>query len=233
MIDYNEAVMIAMRSIISIIALFIVTKMLGKKQISQLTVYDYIVGITIGSIAADIILSLEDHFINGVIAILIFGFVGFILSYLSIKSEEANELLNGRAVVLMENGNFIIDNLRKTKIPIYKFIEQARLKGYYDLDVLNYAILETNGEISFLPKEEYQTSTPIDFKMELKKGTKQTFCDELVMEGKVKREKLEELDIKEKWLKDELKKKKISSYDDLVLVTIDQKDKLKIFEDND
>ena len=169
MINFEEIGLIALRSILAIMILLLTTKMLGKKQLSQLTIYDYVVGITIGSIAADAIITLDEHFINGMLAILIFGLIAYGLSILSIKSENINELLNGKPTVLMEKGVFNFENLRKTKIPIYKFIEQARLKGYYDLFVLNYAVLETNGEISFLPKEQYQPTAPLDFKTEVKK----------------------------------------------------------------
>lgn len=230
MLNLDEIAIIGIRSVIAIVMLLIATKILGKKQIQHLTIYDYVVGITIGSIAADTIITLDEHFINGMFAILIFSFIGYLLSYIAIKSKCVNELLNGKSIILMENGVFNYENLRKTKIPIYKFIEQARLNGYYDINVLNYAILETNGEISFLPKEEYQTSTPIDFKTELKKGTKQTFCDELIVDGKINHRKLEELDKSEDWLIKELKKYN-KNPEDVVLATIDEKDKVKIFEE--
>lgn len=231
MVDIHEVFLILVRSSVMIVVLFLTTKMLGKKQISHLTIYDYIIGITIGSIAADIILTLDEKLFNGIIAIFLFGIIGFILSIISIKSEYLHTCLNGKATILMEHGFFNYENLKKTKIPIYKFIEQARLKVYYDLNVLNYAILETNGEISFLPKEEYQTSTPIDFKTELKKGTKQTFCDEVIVDGQICYDKLDSFEKDEKWLKEELKKKKIHSVEDVVLATLNEKEKLKVFTD--
>lgn len=231
MINLEEIGLISIRSILAIIVLLLTTKMLGKKQLSQLTIYDYVVGITIGSIAADTIITLDEHFINGMLAIFIFGLIAYFLSILSIKNESINEMLNGSATLLMEKGVFNFENLRRTKIPIYKFIEQARLKGYYDLNVLNYAILETNGEISFLPKEEYQTSTPIDFKTDLKKGTKQTFCEELIMDGKINYERLNELGKDEEWLKKELNKKNIHSTDKVLLATLDEKKKVKVFKE--
>ena len=221
-----------MRSILAILTLLLTTKLLGKKHISQFTIYDYIIGITIGSIAADIILTLEENFLYGITAILIFGLTGFILSYLSIKNEEINNLLNGKPTILMENGEFNFKNLQKTKIPIYKFIEQARLNGYYDLNVLNYAILETSGKISFLPKEEYQTSTPIDFKTELKKDTKQTFCNEIIIDVKIKSENLKKFHKDEKWLQNELKKKKINFQNGVLLATLNKKEKLNIFKNH-
>ena len=230
MINLKEISMVGFRSILILVLLFFSTKILGKKQISQMTIYDYIIGITIGSIAADITITLDEKLFNGVFAILIFGFIGFFLSYLSIKSIFINNMLNGKAVILMAQGDLYYENLRKTKITISKFLEQARLNGYYDLNVLNYAILETNGEISFLAKEEYQSSTPIDFKTELNKGTKQLYCKELIIDGEIRYDELDKLKKDEKWLMGELKKKKVNSYKKVVLATIDDKGKVNIYK---
>jgi len=231
MINFEEIGLIALRSILAIMILLLTTKMLGKKQLSQLTIYDYVVGITIGSIAADAIITLDEHFINGMLAILIFGLIAYGLSIISIKSENINELLNGKPTVLMEKGIFNFENLRKTKIPIYKFIEQARLKGYYDLFVLNYAVLETNGEISFLPKEQYQPTAPLDFKTEVKKKTKQTFCEYLIIDDKINYSKLEELGKDEEWLKKELEKNNIHKIEKILVATIDENKKIRIYKE--
>ena len=147
MVDINELKMIIVRSIIAIFILFVTTKILGKKQLSQLTIYDYVVGITIGSIAADAIISLNEHFINGIVAILTFGLIAYILSMLALKSPLINKALNGTPVFLMESGEFNYEALKTSKVTIVKLIESARLKGYYDISQINYAILETNGEI--------------------------------------------------------------------------------------
>lgn len=199
---------------------------------SQLTIYDYVVGITIGSIAADAIISLNEHFINGIIAIVTFGVSAYIISYISIKNTQANKLLNGKPTILMENGVFIFDNLRKCKLPIYKFVEQARINGYYDIDVINYAILETNGQISFLPKEEYQVTNTKDIKSDIKtKTSKQTYCSNLIVDGEVQYDILSDLGKDEDWLKKELKKLKINDIKGILLATIDQKNKIKIFKE--
>lgn len=171
-------------------------------------------------------INLEELKLTGIRSI-----IAMIVLLLATKNVNINAWLNGKATVLMENGNFNFENLKKTKIPIYKFIEQARLKGYYDISILSYAILETNGEISFLPKEEYQISAPIDFKTDIKKGTKQTFCDELIISGKINYQTLDDINKDENWLKNELKKNGIRSSDKVMLATIDEKNKVKVFEE--
>lgn len=232
LINLNEIITIIERSLLALLTLFIITKMLGKKQISQLTVYDYVVSISIGSIAADSIISLDEHMVNGLLAIIIFGVVALAISYISIKSATLNNIINGKPTVLMENGEFNFPNLRQTKIPIYKFLEESRLNGYYDLNMINYAILETNGRISFLPKEEYQEINPKDLKRDLKnKLNKQTYSIELVIDGVVQKENLKDLGKDEEWLKNELKKQKVTNVDQILLLTIDQNDKLKLYKE--
>ncbi len=228
----NELLTIIIRSFLALIFLFLITKMLGKKQIAQLTVYDYVVSITIGSIAADSIISLDEHFINGIVALLSFSLVVLIMSYLSIKSEKANKIINGEPTVLMENGQFVFNNLRKCQIPIETFLEQCRLKGYYDLEMINYAILEVTGEISFLPKEEYQNTNILDFKKTpLSNVKKQTYNLNLIVDGLIQKNVLKEIGKDEIWLNKELKKQKINNIKDVLLATIDENGKILFYKE--
>lgn len=229
MIYINELGIIIVRSLIAIFILFITTKILGKKQISQLTIYDYIVGITIGGIAADSIISLNEHFINGMVAILTFSLVAYLISILVLKSTSFNKLLNGSPLFLMEKGEFNYDNLRMSKISIIKFLEEARIKGYYDVSTLDYAVLETNGEISFLAKAEYQYSMPIDFKKTKKE--KQMLCDTLIIDGEIQKDVLNDLGKDEAWLKEKLKKLNISNETKILLATINPKGKIKLYKE--
>lgn len=232
MINTHELVIILVRSIITILILIIITKLLGKKQLSQLTLYDYIVGITVGSLSANSILFLEYHFLNGVSSIIIFGISAIIISTISFKSKKAYCILNGKPIVLMENGEFNFENLRKTKIPIYKFIEQSRLKGYFDLSIIDWAILETNGQISFLLKKEYQESIPKYFKNNIRnKLSKQSYNYYLIVDGVIQNDNLEYYGKDEAWLQKELKKAKINNFKSIALMEVDTNNKIKIFKE--
>lgn len=230
MLDFNEIANIIVRSIVAIIFLFLVTRILGKKQMSQLTIYDYVVGITIGSLAADSIVSLNKQFVNGIAAILTFGFIALVLSYLSMKSSEINRFLNGQPIILMEKGEFVFNNLKMAKITVCKFIEQSRLKGYYDLSYIDYAILETDGEISFLPKSDYQLTKQADLKKN-SKNVSQSYCSNLVIDGEIQKDTLYELGKDEVWLLKELKKLKVNGTEKILLATIDQKNKIKVYRE--
>lgn len=219
------------RSFVTIVTLFIVTKVLGKKQLSQLTVYDYIIGITIGSIAADSVISLDENITYGLVGILIFGVIGYALSYLAIKNNKANDFLNGVPVVLMEKGILRYDNLGKTKVSVVKFLEQARLSGYYDISVLDYAILETDGKISFLPKEEYQNCNTKDFNSNIKTNVvKQKMCKNLIVDDEVCMDTLKYLGKDRDWLDKELKKNNVRIKDKIILATVDDDMKIRIYK---
>ena len=120
-------------SVGSIIVLFLLTKLIGNKQVSQLNMFDYINGITIGSIAAEMATSLETDFLMPLLAMVIYGLTAFGLSYIAGKSVRARRLINGRSIILYDNGKLYFDNFKKSKLDINEFLIQCRIAGYFDL----------------------------------------------------------------------------------------------------
>ena len=163
---------IVIRSIIMFIELFVVIKILGKKQIKSLTLYDYVLSITIGSIAADSIISLDIPLYNGMIAIAIFAIIGYIASFLSLQSHAVEEFMDGEPIILFKNNDFIYDNLDKAKMSVSKVLEHCRLKGCFDLNDLDSAVLEPSGDVSILLKENSQPLTNNDIKKKKRKSKK-------------------------------------------------------------
>lgn len=216
MVNNYEILETIIRSVIAMLVLGIVIKILGRKQLSHLTLYDYIVGITIGSIAADAIISVDKPFINGIVAIISFGGIAFFLSYLALKNSTIYNFFNGGPLILIENGTFNMENLKKSKITIFDLLEQSRLNGYYDIKKIDYAVLETTGQISFLTKEK-----------------KQSYCYCVIVDNEIQTEELKNCGKSKKWLISELKKRDKSLKDNLALVTIDDKNHLKIYENQD
>lgn len=125
---------ICFRTILILIILFFITKMMGKKQISELNFFDYVVGITIGSIAADISLDIEKNMIAGIAALFIYGFISYIISFVSIKSILARRFFIGVPTVLVEKGKIIESGLKKSKIDVNDLLMEARENGYFNLD---------------------------------------------------------------------------------------------------
>ena len=225
----NNIVNITLRSIIALIFLFIITKMMGKKQVSQLNIFDYAIGISIGSIAADISLDIEKNIIAGIFCIFIYGLSEILISILTEKSIIMRRIFIGTPTVIIENNKILEKNLRKEKIDINDLQEEARQQGYFNLEDINYAILETSGKISFLPKTEL---TPVTKKELNIKHNKESLVANIIIDGKIIENNLKNMNKNLKWLNSQLKIKGYSNYKKILLATLDTNEKLVIYPKN-
>ena len=220
---------ISYRSVVVLIALFFITKMLGKKQISQLNLFDYVVGITFGSIAADISLDLEKDLIAGLISLFIYGIFALGISYITRKSIILRRFFVGVPTILIENGKIIKSGLKKVKIDINELLAEARIMGYFDLTEINYAIMETDGKISFLPFEWAKSSNKKDLKI---KCSNNSLVTNLIIDRQILDNNLKSINKHIDWLMHELKLNGYNSVDDILLATFDNKNKLTIYNRN-
>ena len=138
----------------SIIALFILTKLMGYRQMSQLSMFDYINGITIGSIAAEMATSLENDFMQPLLAMIIYAGTAILLSRLSEISVPLRRIIVGKPALLMNKGKLYEKNMKKARLDLGEFLTQCRIAGYFDLSELQSVIMEPNGHMSFLPKAD-------------------------------------------------------------------------------
>ncbi|MFR5889474.1 MAG: DUF421 domain-containing protein [Lachnospiraceae bacterium] len=141
------------------LCLFVITKLIGKKQFSQLDIFDYVTGITIGSIGAELATELEDP-LKPLTAMIAWGAVSYILSAIEDKFNRSRKYINGSPCMLMDNGKLMRKQFAKSKIDLSEFLMTARQAGYFDLSEVKSAILEYNGKISFLPYAENAPLTP-------------------------------------------------------------------------
>lgn len=121
-----ELLKIAALSFGSLIFLFILTKLMGNKEISQLSMFDYIIGITIGSIAAEMSTALESDFMQPVVAMAVYAVVSIIISILSYKSIKARRIISGTSLILLDNGELYRNNLKKAKLDLNEFLMLCR-----------------------------------------------------------------------------------------------------------
>ena len=159
--------MVVIKGCIAVIYLFLVIKTLGKKQISELNIFDYIIGLSLGNIAAEMTVNDEITIIEGLISMTIYGLLSLFVSYITSKSILARRFITGFPVVLIENGKISKEQLTKCKIDINDLLQDARESGYFNITEINYAIMEPSGKISFLPKARYQPTTPNDMKLKV------------------------------------------------------------------
>lgn len=110
----------------SLIFLFILTKLMGNKEMSQLSMFDYIIGITIGSIAAEMSTALESDFMQPVVAMAVYAAVSIIISIFSYKSLKFRRIISGNSLILFDNGQLYRDNLKKAKLDLNEFLMQCR-----------------------------------------------------------------------------------------------------------
>lgn len=220
---------ICFRTILVLIILFFITKMMGKKQISELNFFDYVVGITIGSIAADISLDIEKNMIAGIAALFIYGFISYIISFVSIKSIWARRFIIGVPTVLVEKGKIIESGLKKSKIDVNDLLMVARENGYFNLDEIDYALMEVNGNISFLPKEKEKPVTKKDMKI---KCSNEGLTVNAIIDSKYMVNNMKAINKDKEWLDHELKVNGYDNYDNILLATIDNNYKVTIYEKN-
>lgn len=227
-INYNELFNVVIRGLLSLITLFLVTKLIGKKQVSQLSLFDYVIGISIGNFAAEMTINLESEELYGIIAVLLFGGIAYLVSVGTMKSIKLRSFFMGSPTILIEHGKILQDNFYKVKYDINDMLEQCRVNGYFDISEIDYAIVEANGELSILAKSEYLPVNRNDMKL---KVSKNGLCANVIIDGKVMYNNLKKINKDEKWLNKELKLKG-KDISDIILATVDINDKVVFYERN-
>ena len=140
-------------SLLSAVSLFIIGKILGHKQVAQLDFFDYITGITIGSIAAELATELEEPE-KPLIAMIVYGFVAAGLTIVAHKFPKTRKFVNGTPTIIMDNGKLYRENMKKAKIELSEFMVLCRQEGYFNINDIQTAIFEYNGRLTILPKSE-------------------------------------------------------------------------------
>lgn len=228
-INYQEMMLVTMRSIISLTVLFAITKLLGKKQVSQLSLFDYVIGISIGNFAAEMTINIQTQFANGVAAIITFGLIAYLVSITTLKSIKIRRFFMGTPTPIIQKGQILEQNLKKLKFDINDLLEECRSKGYFDISEIEYALVESKGTLSILPKGEYLPITIKDMKL---KPQKQSLVANIIIDSKVMINNLKNMNKDEKWLDQQLKEKGYKNKEKILLATLDINEKLTIFEKN-
>lgn len=223
-----EILDVILRCLISLITLFFVTKMIGKKQVSQFSLFDYVIGISIGNFAAEMALNLDSDYLHGTVAVIVFGIVAYLVSILTLKNLKMRKFFIGDPTIIIEDGKILYKNLKRTKFDINDLLEECRINGYFDISEIDYALMEANGKISFLAKPDYQKPTNKDLNI---KKQKTGLCANLIIDGQIIHESLKIMHKNEKWLKHEIKVKGYK-IEDIILATLDLEETFKVYGKN-
>lgn len=221
-----ELLDVILRCLVSLVTLFLVAKMLGKKQISQLSVFDYVIGISIGNFAAEMSINLESEYLHGVVAVIVFGLVAYLVSVLSLKSLRMRRFFMGDPTMLIQDGKIVYKGLKKARFDVNDLLEECRIKGYFDIREIDYALMEANGDISFMLKPENQAPQLKDLKV---KKQKSGLCANLIIDGEIIHRSLKEMKKDLKWLHHELNVKGIKQ-ENVLLATLDLNENFEVYE---
>lgn len=222
-----DIIKVILTALLSVVALFIITKIMGHKQVAQLDFFDYVSGITIGSIGAELATELEEPY-KPLIALCVWGGASLLLNLLAHKLPKTRKYINGTPTILMNEGKLYRKNLRKAKLDLSEFMLLCREQGYFDLDEIQTVIFEHNGKVSILPKAANRPATPEDLKI----TAQATHIGvEVIMDGRVMGENLTRMGRDTNWLEKQLKAQGHKSVKDVFLgIYRPEEDKLTLYK---
>ncbi|GAB6274445.1 MAG: DUF421 domain-containing protein [Peptococcaceae bacterium] len=221
----NPFLEILIRGIGAFILILLVTRLVGKTQLGQLTVSDFVNAIVIGSIGAAAVTDLKENGWYYVFGLLLFGLLTIGAEYLSMKYRPARKLLEGEPTVIIHNGKILEDNMRKLIYHVDDLTMQLRDKGVFNIADVEFAVLEPNGKLSVLLKSQKQPLTPQDLQLPTRY---QGIPSEMIIDGIVIQQNLKQNNLTEEWLYQELEKQGIKSVQEVMYASLDTEGKLYV-----
>ncbi len=207
-----------LRTTLAFIVLLILARLMGKKQISQLTFFHYVTGITIGSIAAEIAGQHETPFIDGIIAMIWWAMLTLLMSYIALKSKRARVILDDRPTIIMYEGRIVEEAMKKSRLHLNDLNMMLREQSIFSMKDVQYAILETNGSLSVLKKAGQEPATKKDVNAPAPEP--KYIPTEIISDGKIIKKNLTELKLSEEWVFEQLKKQGIGKVEQVFYAEI-------------
>lgn len=192
---------IILRSFTFLIVLFIITKIIGKRQLSQLSFFEYMAGITIGNIAAEVSMMRDMEVIDGFISIAIWGLIPLLAGYVALKSKKLRNGIEGRGTAFIKDGKVLEDNLKKEKYTIDEMLSLLRSKNVFFLEDVEYAILEQDGSLNVLLKKDKRPLTRSDLQLP---SVNEKEPHTIIMDGRLMVDALSKSGKTKEWLNEEL-----------------------------
>ena len=221
-----EIFKVILMSVLSAAALFIIAKFIGHKQMSQLDFFDYITGITIGSIAAELATELEEP-LKPLIAMIIYGVITFILTATTSRFPKMRKFVNGTPTIIMDNGKIYRKNLKKAKIDLSEFMVMCRQEGYFNLADIQTAVFEYNGKLSVLPVSTKRAVNPDDMNLS---PQPEYISTEVIMDGRILDDNLKRMGLDTKWLQKQIKEQGFKNAEEIFLGICDRNKNLSLYK---
>lgn len=202
------------RTFIGFCVLLLLTRLLGKKQLGQLTIFTYITGIALGNIAGDMVVHRDISLVDGVTGLVMWGILTFIVELISMKSAKARVLLDGEPTIVIKKGEIMEDKLKKQRLNLDDLTMLLRTNNVFSIKDVEYAILEPNGQLSILKKPPLEQVTKKD--MNIQTQNVPFIPIEIIVDGKPVYKNLEEMGLNSLWLRQQLEQAGIGAYDEVL-----------------
>lgn len=225
------------RALILYALVVVVMRMMGKRQIAEMQPFELVITIMIADLAATPMENTGIPLINGIIPIVTLLSVQVIISYISLKFETVREVVCGRPSIIIDKGSIVESELRRLRINMNDLLEQLRSKNYPNISDIEFAILETNGQFSIIPKAEKRGIIVEDLGLMVQP---EDLPVTLIIDGKLIYKNLISSGHDKQWILDELQRKNISMIEDVFFAFLSsegifyaqEKEKTSLEEDN-
>ncbi len=221
-----EVFTVILASLFSAAVLFIIAKIIGHKQVAQLEFFDYITGITIGSIAAELATTLDKPWWKPTVSMIVFGVITVILSVLTRKLPRSRKFINGTPTIVLNDGKLYRKNMKKAKLELSEFLLLCRQEGYFNLDDIQTAVYEYNGKLSILPVSTKRPLNPEDMKLS---PPPEHIGTEVIMDGRILGGNLRRRNLSKAWLQNKLKAQGYQSAKQIFLGVCGKDDRLTLY----
>jgi uncharacterized membrane protein YcaP (DUF421 family) len=227
----NTIFEVIIQTLLSFFAILFITRLLGRQQVAQLTIHEYINGITFGSIAATLATDLNQDSWPHFIGLILFGVLTYLISYISMKSRTASKIIQGEPVLAVQDGRILEKNISRYYYTVDDLTHLLRKKGVFNVSDVKYAILETTGEISVMKVAQKENAKVEDLNLSVKQEELNT---DIIVTGNIIYENLKKRNLSVKWLMSQLEMMGVKDIRDIYYATINKDNKIYIdcFRDN-
>jgi uncharacterized membrane protein YcaP (DUF421 family) len=213
---------VMIRTMILYFIVVITMRIMGKRQIGEMQPFELVIAIMVSELASLPMQDTRIPLVHGVIPIITLLFLQTLISMAELKSEAARTIFSGKPSIIIKDGKMDIKQLKYDRFNINDLFEELRLQGYYDIENIQYAILETSGQLSVIPKTELEPATKLDLNI---KTTQDKLPVTLILDGKVNQHNLKIIEKNNSWLQKKLKENNIHSVDKVFIALLDSKGK--------
>lgn len=221
---------VIIRSTITFFVLLLLVRLMGKQQVAQLTFFDYVVGITVGSIASTLSVQVNENLLSTLAGLVTWSGLAILLAYLSMHNVKLRKLVDGEPTVVIEDGRIMEERLKSIRIPIEELLSELRTMGVFTISDVQTAVFEPGGKISVQKKSQKQPVTPEDLNIS---SQYQGLPVNLVLDGMLIEDALRSLNLTKAWLYHQLKKQYITDLTEVSLAQIDTKGNLYVDQKGD